>query len=118
MVGILTVEDVVGGTADGAAENLRVRIHGQRVGLLRFQRPRGGHEQRGRTDARSDVPGIAFASHPAHSTPPGGEPFSAGAQREWRRWAHVAARAGQPGSRGTGPARTATRTAFPESLAH
>jgi ribosomal protein L16 Arg81 hydroxylase len=71
----LAVQDVGGYTADGATENLGVRVHDQRVRLLCLQRSRCRYEQRGRTDTRCDVPGITFASHPTHITRQLGAPF-------------------------------------------
>jgi hypothetical protein len=68
VVGHVTVEHVGGTTADGAAEHLRIRVDGQRVGLLRLQGSCGRYEQRGRTDTRCDVPGIAFTTHPTDGT--------------------------------------------------
>src|SRR5262249_18300271 len=69
-VGVLAVENVRRRTTDGTTEDLRVWVDGQRVGLLRLQRPRGRYEQRRRTDACCDVPGVTFATHPTDTTPP------------------------------------------------
>jgi hypothetical protein len=44
VLGFLTVEHVGRVTADGAAEQLRIRVDGKRIGLLRLQRPRRRHE--------------------------------------------------------------------------
>ena len=69
VVGDLAVEHVGSTTADGTAEHLGIRVDGHRVGLLRLQRSRGRYEQRGRSNTRRDVPGIAFTSHPTDGTP-------------------------------------------------
>jgi hypothetical protein len=44
VVGFLAVENVRRRTSDGSAEDLRIRIDDQGVGLLRLQRPRGRYE--------------------------------------------------------------------------
>src|SRR5271163_2654632 len=78
VVGNLTVENVGRRTADGATKQLRIRVDGQRVGLLCLQRSRCRYEQRGRTHTRCDVPGITFATHPTNTTPRGCACFPVG----------------------------------------
>ena len=68
MLGAATVQYVRPRAADCATEHLRVRVDGERFGLLCLQCPRGGDQQRRRADARGDVPAVVVSTHSREGT--------------------------------------------------
>ncbi len=63
------VQHVGPGAADGAAEQLGIRVNGKGFGLLPFQSPCRGYEQGRRAHARRDVPGVVVSAHWREGTP-------------------------------------------------
>src|SRR6185295_5285744 len=69
VLGRLAVEQVGPLSPNGPAEDLGEWIDRRGVGLLRLECSRRCYEERGRSDARCDVPGVIFGTHVRVSTP-------------------------------------------------